>query len=49
MSVCLPYCHKFVTNDGEQEKCLREVSSVADLGTDVLSYDAFLAGFLVTL
>ena len=41
MSVCLPYCHKFITNDDEQEKCLREVSAVADLGTEVLSYDAF--------
>src|SRR5208282_182455 len=46
MSVCLPYCHKFVTNDGEQEKCLREVSAVADLGTEVVSYDAFCRSFL---
>ncbi len=49
MSVCLPYCHKFVTNDAEQEKCLREVSAVADLGTEVLSYDAFYQSFLVTV
>jgi hypothetical protein len=49
MSVCLPYCHKFVTNDGEQEKCLREVSAVADLGTEVLSYDDFCQSFLVAV
>ncbi len=49
MSVCLPYCHKFVTNDGDQEKCLREVSAVADLGTEVLSYDDFCQSFLVTV
>jgi hypothetical protein len=48
MSVCLPYCHKFITADREQEKCLREVAAVAGLETEILSYDDFRDSFLVT-
>ncbi len=51
MSVYLPYCDKFVTaeENGEQEKCLREVAAVAGLETEILSYDAFCDSFLVTV
>jgi hypothetical protein len=50
MAVHLPYCDKFVTAEvsGEQEKCLREVALVAGLETEILSYDDFHDGFLVT-
>jgi hypothetical protein len=48
MSIYLPYCHKFVTADGEQEKCLREIVFLAGLETEVLSYNDFCASFLVT-
>lgn len=41
MSVYLPYCDQFVTYDGEQEKCLREISAITGLTTAILSYDAF--------
>jgi hypothetical protein len=41
MAIYLPYCHKFVTADRMQEKCLREIASAADLGTEVISYDDF--------
>lgn len=49
MSVYLPYCHKFVTaeKNGEQEKCLREIVTLAGLKTEVLSYDDFCDSFLV--
>jgi hypothetical protein len=51
MSVYLPYCDKFVTAEkkGEQERCLREVASVAGLKTEILSYDKFCDSFLVTV
>jgi hypothetical protein len=43
MSVYLPYCHKFITaeENGEQEKCLREIVFLASLQTEILSYDDF--------
>jgi hypothetical protein len=41
MATYLPYCHKFVTADRMQEKCLREIASVSGLGTEVMSYDDF--------
>lgn len=47
MSAHLPYCDKFVTADGEQAKCLREIVAVAGLDTEVLSYDDFCDSFLV--
>jgi len=49
MSVYLPYCDKFVTaeKNGEQEKCLREIVGVANLNTEILSYDIFCDSFLV--
>jgi hypothetical protein len=51
MAVHLPYCDKFVTAEkyGGQEKCLREVAFVADLETEILSYDHFCDSFLVTI
>jgi hypothetical protein len=49
MSVYLPYCDRFVTNDGGQEKALREVAAVANLDTEILSYEHFCASFLVTV
>lgn len=43
MSVYLPYCDKFITaeENGEQEKCLREIVALANLRTEILSYDDF--------
>ena len=43
MSVYLPYCHKFITaeENGEQEKCLREIVALTNLQTEILSYDNF--------
>ncbi len=51
MAVHLPYCDQFVTAEvyGEQERCLREVASVAGLETEILSYDHFCKGFLVAV
>jgi len=49
MSIYLPYCDKFVTADSEQEKCLREIASLASVEIEVLSYDAFCNSFLVTV
>lgn len=51
MSVYLPYCDMFVTDEKyrEQEKCLREVVALAGLETRVLSYDDFCNSFLVTV
>jgi hypothetical protein len=50
MSIYLPYCDKFVTaeRNGEQEKCLREVASLAGLTTEVLSYDSFCNSLFIT-
>jgi hypothetical protein len=49
MSIYLPYCDKFVTAEkkGEQEKCLREVASLVNLETKIVSYDDFCTTFLV--
>jgi hypothetical protein len=41
VSVYLPYCRVFVTNDHDQEACLLEMAAVASLDTEVLSYDDF--------
>jgi hypothetical protein len=50
MAVHLPYCDQFVTAEKYrlQEKCLREVASVAGLETKVLFYGDFCNSFLVT-
>jgi hypothetical protein len=49
MSIYLPYCDQFVTAEkkGEQEKCLREVASLVNLETKIVSYDDFCTSFLV--
>jgi hypothetical protein len=41
MSVYLPYCDKFITADGSQELCLREIARAASIATEVLSYSDF--------
>ena len=41
MSVYLPYCRVFVTNDHDQEACLKEMATVAGLDREILSYDDF--------
>ena len=41
MSVYLPYCRFFVTNDHDQEASLREMAEVANLDGEILSYDDF--------
>jgi hypothetical protein len=50
MAMHLPYCDKFVSAEkyGEQERCLREIAFVAELETEILSYDDFCDSFLVT-
>jgi len=49
MAVYLPYCQKFITAEvyREQEKCLKEIASVAQFPTIVQSYDDFCNDFLV--
>lgn len=49
MSIYLPYCDRFVTAEqkAEQEKCLREIVSVAGLATEVISYDDFRDNLLI--
>jgi hypothetical protein len=46
MSIYLPYCDKFVTADEEQQKCLGEIAHLADVKTEVLSYDKFVRDLL---
>lgn len=41
MAIYLPYCHKFVTADRMQEKCLSKIASVSGLQTEIISYDNF--------
>jgi hypothetical protein len=44
MAAYLPYCDEFITDEkhGEQERCLREIAEVANIPTEVLSFDKFL-------
>jgi hypothetical protein len=46
MSVYLPYCRVFVTNDHDQEASLREIAAVANLDQDIFSYDNFRSRLL---
>ncbi len=39
--IYLPYCRVFVTHDEDQEACLREMLSVANVGAEILSYREF--------
>lgn len=50
MAIYLPYCDQFITAETcrEQERCLREVASVADLKMQVRSYDDFCNSMLVS-
>jgi hypothetical protein len=41
MSVYLPYCDIFITGDGPEELCLREIARAAKVATEVLSYKNF--------
>jgi hypothetical protein len=47
MAVFLPYCDQFLTNDGDQLKCLREVASCAHIPVNVRSYDDFCSSLIV--
>jgi hypothetical protein len=47
MSVCLPYCHQFVTDDRGQFACYKEVVSVSGLNVSVMLYDEFHQSFSV--
>ena len=47
MAAHLPYCQQFITNDRQQEKCLREIVRIAGLSTVIRSYDDFCGSFLV--
>jgi hypothetical protein len=46
MSIYLPYCRLFVTNDEDQEACLREMAAVAHLDREILSYSEFSSRLL---
>ena len=48
VSVCLPYCHQFVTNDPGQLECFKEVVSIGSLDVTVRSYQEFRDSFFVT-
>lgn len=47
MSVCLPYCEQFVTNDTRQLRCFEEVISICKLRVVARSYEEFRGGFLL--
>jgi len=47
MTVYLPYCGRFVTDDSRQEKRLREIAVEAKLTCEVMSYEGFFASFNV--
>ncbi|HKW87351.1 MAG TPA: hypothetical protein VJN21_01200 [Candidatus Acidoferrales bacterium] len=47
MAVCLPYCHRFITNDPGQLNCFREVATIAGLHVTVEPYDRFREGLLI--
>jgi hypothetical protein len=47
MATCLPYCDKFITNDGGQLACYREVVPAAGLDVTVQSYEEFRDGLFV--
>lgn len=48
MAVYLPYCHQFITNDKDQQKCLQEIANLCGLKTQVHLYDDFYGGFMVS-
>lgn len=49
MSIYLPYCDQFISAErgGMQEKCLREIARVAQLLTEVRSYDDFCQSLML--
>ena len=47
MSVCLPYCQQFVTNDSGQLECYKEVVSICGLDVNIRSYEEFRSVFWV--
>jgi hypothetical protein len=46
MSVYLAYCRIFVTHDYDQQRCLREIATIASLDTKVLLYEDFRSRLL---
>jgi hypothetical protein len=48
MAVFLPYCDLFLTNDGGQEKSLREAALKAGVPVEVRSYNDFCASLIIT-
>jgi hypothetical protein len=48
MSVYLPYCDEFVTDEkkGEHARCMKEIVSVTGLPTNILTFDEFYDGLL---
>jgi hypothetical protein len=47
MSVYLPYCDQFVTDDDKQRKSLQEVTSVGGVATQVRAYKEWRRTFIV--
>lgn len=48
MSVYLPYCQKFIADDGAQTPNLREIAREANIDCEVLNYAEFSASFNAT-
>jgi hypothetical protein len=49
MSIFLPYCDQFLTNDRDQEKSLRETASKAGIPVVVRSYNDFCASLILPI
>lgn len=47
MSAYLPYCHQFITNDRDQQKCLQEVATLCGLKTQVHLFEDFYKDFVI--
>ena len=48
MSVYLPYCDQFITDDDKQRRSLREVTSVGGFATEVRTYKEWRQSFSVS-
>jgi hypothetical protein len=47
MSVYLPYCDEFISDDRDQQNCLREVASLAKLAVKVRWFKELRGSFEV--
>lgn len=49
MSVYLPYCDQFITDDDKQRRSLQEVTSVGGFSTEVRAYKEWRRGFTLMI